>query len=86
MVRKKAWRTRKWAWRYKKRTWRSAILKGPRGNTNNGQSDTQEGSVVQYEYVHTHITLFPPAQVLCHIPCSGKRTWYGTVELQWLEL
>ena len=30
---KKAWRTGKGAWRYKKRAWRSAILKGPRGNT-----------------------------------------------------
>ena len=33
-VRKKAWHTGKGAWRYKKRAWCSAILKGPRGNTN----------------------------------------------------
>ena len=32
---KKAWCMGKGAWRYKKRAWRSAILKGPRGNTKN---------------------------------------------------
>ena len=25
--------------------------------------DTQEGSVVQFQFVHTNSTLFPPAQV-----------------------